>query len=154
MAENKWQKAYRLNNLEKLREAKRLWRAKNKEKANATQRAWRLKNKEKDAVYKAEYKTKYPHKAGEYRRQRRAREAHVVSEPYEWFEVLHKYGTMCHICGDKIDINAPRKTGEKGWEHGLHIDHIIPISKGGPDTIDNVRPAHGVCNLSKGARGE
>jgi len=32
---------------------------------------------------------------------------------------------------------------------GLQIDHVIPIVKGGPDTLNNVRPAHGLCNIKK-----
>ena len=46
-------------------------------------------------------------------------------------------------------MNAPRQTGLDGWENGLQIDHLIPISKGGPDTLINVRPTHGLCNLRK-----
>jgi len=34
---------------------------------------------------------------------------------------------------------------------GLHIDHVMPLSKGGPDTLENVRPAHGSCNVKKQA---
>jgi 5-methylcytosine-specific restriction endonuclease McrA len=29
---------------------------------------------------------------------------------------------------------------------------VIPLSKGGNDTIENVRPAHAICNLRKGSR--
>jgi len=51
-----------------------------------------------------------------------------------------------------IDLNAPRRVGIEGWELGLHLDHVIPLSKGGYDTIDNIRPTHGICNIRKGAR--
>jgi 5-methylcytosine-specific restriction endonuclease McrA len=37
---------------------------------------------------------------------------------------------------------------------GYTIDHVTPISLGGADTIDNVRSAHRVCNLRRGARVE
>jgi 5-methylcytosine-specific restriction endonuclease McrA len=63
--------------------------------------------------------------------------------------VLAKYGTTCHLCNKEIDITAPRKSGTPGWENGLHIDHVVPLSKGGQDTLKNVRPSHGWCNLSK-----
>jgi 5-methylcytosine-specific restriction endonuclease McrA len=63
--------------------------------------------------------------------------------------VLAKYGELCHLCNEKIDLDAPRKTGEAGWEKSLHIDHVIPLSKGGSDTLKNVRPSHGQCNLMK-----
>ena len=29
------------------------------------------------------------------------------------------------------------------------VDHILPLSAGGPDTIDNRQPAHRVCNRQK-----
>jgi 5-methylcytosine-specific restriction endonuclease McrA len=65
--------------------------------------------------------------------------------------VLETYGTTCHICKATIDLTAPRQVGVPGWESGLHLDHIIPISKGGKDTLENVRPAHAYCNQRKGA---
>jgi len=63
--------------------------------------------------------------------------------------VIKKYGNTCHLCGEAIDLDAPRQTGVEGWDKGLHIDHLVPLSKGGKDTLDNVRPSHGWCNLSK-----
>jgi 5-methylcytosine-specific restriction endonuclease McrA len=33
----------------------------------------------------------------------------------------------------------------------LHIDHVYPLSKGGLDTLENVRPSHGKCNIVKWA---
>jgi 5-methylcytosine-specific restriction endonuclease McrA len=43
----------------------------------------------------------------------------------------------------------PRQTGLKGWENGLQLNHFIPISKGGPDILENIRTIHGLCNLCK-----
>ena len=78
-------------------------------------------------------------------RRRRANQ----SIPYNELQVIATYGGNCNICGLAIDFMAPRKCGIPGWENGLHIDHLIPVSKGGPDTLENVRPTHGVCNLNK-----
>lgn len=78
-------------------------------------------------------------------RRRRAKESKLYNE----LQVIATYGPNCHICGLVIDFMAPRKCGVEGWENGLHIDHLIPISKGGPDNLENVRPTHGVCNLNK-----
>lgn len=66
--------------------------------------------------------------------------------------VLAKYGENCHICNGPIDLEASRKSGVDGWELSLHIDHVMPLSKGGDDTLENVRPAHGQCNLFKSAK--
>ena len=63
--------------------------------------------------------------------------------------VIETYGTDCHLCGGAIDLDAPRTPGKPGWEKSLHIDHVIPLSKGGDDTLENVRPSHGKCNIKK-----
>lgn len=73
------------------------------------------------------------------------------TEPYQEADILHIYGIACHICEETIDLKAPRKVGEEGWERSLHMDHVIPLSKGGTDTIDNVLPSHASCNLRKSA---
>jgi len=70
---------------------------------------------------------------------------------YSDADVLSTYGLDCHICQIPIDLNAPRRVGRDGWEKGLHIDHVYPLSKGGLDILENVRPAHGKCNIIKWA---
>lgn len=89
-----------------------------------------------------------------YTYQSRRTKARKIGVEYGYYtdqDVLDLYGTMCHICNEDIDLNAPRKCGDNGWERGLHIDHVYPISKGGPDTLENVRPSHGRCNVIKWA---
>lgn len=66
-------------------------------------------------------------------------------------DVIDTYGTDCHICGEPIDFTAPRQCGKLGWERSFHVDHVIPLSKGGSDTLDNVKPSHGQCNIIKWA---
>ncbi len=66
-------------------------------------------------------------------------------------EILDTYGSDCHICKKPIDLNAPRQVGKQGWENGLHLDHVIPLSKGGDNTIENIKPSHGYCNVVKNA---
>jgi 5-methylcytosine-specific restriction endonuclease McrA len=33
-----------------------------------------------------------------------------------------------------------------------HLDHVVPIAKGGADVEHNIVPACAACNLSKGAK--
>ena len=60
---------------------------------------------------------------------------------------LAAYGNTCHICGSEIDLT-------RRWPDPLSAtrDHIIPRSRGGSDSLDNVRPAHLRCNSSRQAR--
>lgn len=93
-----------------------------------------------------------PHyKAAKERRARRtrARKAGVEHDGYNTQDVIDNFGTNCHICGGEIDLSASRRVGFGSWEYSLHIDHVIPIAKGGTDTLDNVRPAHAKCNIIK-----
>jgi 5-methylcytosine-specific restriction endonuclease McrA len=34
-------------------------------------------------------------------------------------------------------------------EEDLHIDHVVPIAKGGSDTAENVAVTHRLCNLTR-----
>ena len=68
-------------------------------------------------------------------------------------ELLALYGTDCHICDEPIDLTVPnRRAGSPGWERALHRDHLIALTNGGEDTIENCRPSHALCNLRKGAK--
>ena len=50
---------------------------------------------------------------------------------------LFALGNVCAYCGA---------------QGVLHWEHIIPVSRGGPDNIDNMVRACAPCNLTKGAR--
>jgi len=34
----------------------------------------------------------------------------------------------------------------------FHIDHLVPLSKGGSDNVENLVPSCATCNLKKGTR--
>ena len=53
----------------------------------------------------------------------------------------------CHICGESIDYTLPHLDPK-----AFVIDHVVPLAKGGADTIDNVKAAHRDCNSAKRAR--
>jgi len=59
-------------------------------------------------------------------------------------QVLREYGSTCHICKEPIDLDLPRTS-----RMGLTVDHVFPLSKGGSDELDNLRPAHWICNNRK-----
>lgn len=69
---------------------------------------------------------------------------------YSRISILERDDYTCHICKEKTDPTATHVMGQPGWERYPHLDHVIPISKGGPDIPDNVKVAHAECNLIKG----
>ena len=56
------------------------------------------------------------------------------------YAVLERAGFRCQCCGSK-----PLKNNDVV----LHIDHIIPHSLGGSDSIDNLQVLCNKCNISK-----
>ena len=137
---------------EKIKARKKQYYLANKEHIRRQQQEYQRVNRDKNAALQKGFRKRHPDKAASYQRKRRAYLKNCISKPYTVVQILNTYGTNCHICHSPIDLNAPRKIGILGWRHGLHIDHLTPISKGGSDTLDNVRPAHGACNLSKAAK--
>lgn len=128
------------------------YREKNREKFIKSNIKYREKNKEKISIYRKKYYLKNPEIDRNNNRRRRARERDNGYSIYKESEVLEKYGIDCYLCNKPIDLSATRKCGSPGWEFGLHIEHVIDIALGGPDTLENVRPSHGICNLKKKPR--
>ena len=111
-----------------------------------------LKNSDKEKSYSKFIRKNKPEKKRESERRRRTLKKNGNVQKYKESEVLDLYGWVCHICNGFINPAASRSAGIGDWELGLHIDHLIPISKGGEDSLSNVRPSHAVCNLKKHAK--
>ena len=56
---------------------------------------------------------------------------------------------LCQLCGGAVDRQLSGLDPQ-----GPTVDHILPISKGGPDSWQNVQLAHRQCNNLKGNRHE
>lgn len=52
----------------------------------------------------------------------------------EWEDLKNEYGGLCAICGERKKLTK---------------DHIIPLSKGGSDYIENIQPLCKNCNSKK-----
>jgi 5-methylcytosine-specific restriction endonuclease McrA len=81
----------------------------------------------------------------------RAAHPEVKRAKFTMEEITGLYGTDCYHCNEPIDFEAPRATGAPGWEKSYHPDHLVPLSKGGLDILDNIRPSHAQCNVRKWA---
>ncbi|QPB09571.1 hypothetical protein CPT_Sycamore_031 [Streptomyces phage Sycamore] len=67
---------------------------------------------------------------------RRAEEYGTEHEEYSRTKILARWLWKCAYC------NAPAE----------HLDHVVPLSRGGADKESNMVPACAPCNLSKGAK--
>jgi 5-methylcytosine-specific restriction endonuclease McrA len=152
---------YRKSNPEIMKEFyKRRWARVDKELERQKKYEYYQKNRVHLAEKQRELRKDNPRFLELHNATSRRRRARIRNQGFEFFtetDILNKYGTSCHLCNGEIDLNAPRQAKKRGplsegWEKGLHIDHVIPIALGGSDTLDNVRPAHAFCNLSKGAK--
>jgi len=67
-------------------------------------------------------------------------------------QIFDRDGYDCYLCNIPVDLTAPHVQGQPGWELYPHVEHVIPLSKGGDDTLENVKIAHAKCNIDKGAK--
>ncbi|AHH22093.1 HNH endonuclease family protein [Nocardia nova SH22a] len=58
--------------------------------------------------------------------------------------VIRRTRPPCALCGNEIDYSLPHLDP---WS--FVIDHVIPLAKGGTDTLDNIQAAHRYCNRLK-----
>ncbi len=139
---------------EAIRAYSRAYRARHPEKARAKKPSKQdpVKHRAAEARWRAENPERYRAIKRRAADRRRARVAGAEYENYSEATVLELFGTDCHICSEPIDLMAARKCGSPGWRRSLWLDHVVPIARGGSDTLANVRPSHGECNLRKNAR--
>lgn len=133
----------------------RTWYRANQERRAEWHRCWYLANQEHLIEYQRRYRKEYPNKVIAYKRRwyaanpdkvyamtqrRRAREheAEGTHTAVEWRELCEAYDNRCAHCG-----NA---------EASLTRDHVIPLSRGGSDYIENIQPLCRSCNSRKGTK--
>lgn len=71
---------------------------------------------------------------------RRADKYGNLSESIDKMKVWERDSGICWICGGPAELEA--------W----HLEHKIPLSKGGSHTYDNVAVSHPKCNIAKGSK--
>lgn len=133
----KWSKAHP----EKRREYARKWRkahyvAKEKPIRHVDPEKIKERSRERNRKWLAEHRDLDHQK----RRNRRARikEADGKFTTQEWNDLRNDYGHRCAYCNRPMDR--------------LTADHIIPLTRGGTNGIENIVPACHSCNSSKNAK--
>ena len=133
-------KKWVLANPDYVKAMKRRWRVANAEKVKAGKRASYARHREKVLKQQREYNKANPQKRLEHEMRRRARMRNTTVEPVDYAQILKDSKGVCGICRKPLDL------------FGMHFDHIIPLSKGGTHTKDNIQVAHAHCNIVKGVK--
>lgn len=109
----------------------------------AQQRVYNQRHQDKVKARNAKWRAAHPEKVKEIHRlnenRRRARIAGALSTltKLQWEAILAFYDNRCAYCG---------RDGK------LEQEHVIPVSRGGGTTAENIVPACGSCNRSKHAK--
>ncbi len=124
---------------EKRNARSRAWYAANKEQHRAICRAWHARNRERVAAYFQQHYA--DNKAAYFERSRRCRALKLgrTVVPFSQADLdarMSVFGHRCAYC------NGPFE----------HIDHVIPLARGGLHCLANLRPACRACNLRKSAK--
>lgn len=126
--------------------ASRLWASQNPERRREIGRSYYHRNPNKYRVNQQQWKKDNPEHAkflsrvGSHVRRARIRGSSGTYTKTEWDALLMQYDYKCLCCGHEHK--------ETRWER-LTADHVIPISKGGSNTIDNIQPLCYHCNYVK-----
>jgi len=138
---------------ERTREVARKWHWANRERKREDKRRWDAANREhikeygrhrrgEESTYQRRWEESTPERVREqaYKHGTRRR-AHKLGaatvEDVDRRLVLESHGAICGICGEAVDpLN-------------FHVDHIVPLSRGGDHSYVNTQPAHPFCNNSK-----
>ena len=146
-----YDKEYYMKNKKRKKIVQKSWNEKNKERIKEYLKTYNIENKDRLRILKREYAKIRPDINRAKNRRKRAKIRKNGFEKYTESQVIELYGTKCYLCLGEIDFMASRQAGVGSWEKALHIDHIVALSRGGSDTLDNVRPSHAQCNLKKHA---
>ena len=79
-------------------------------------------------------------KNGQIRGLLRARRRHARIEQVSRLRVMKRDTSTCYMCGRKLGYSE------------MVLDHVIPLSRGGSHSEDNLKVACVTCNLRKGPK--
>lgn len=122
-------------NAQKAREAMRRWRESHRDADRAAKRAYYAANDEAVRAANAAYARSHPEVGRiKFHRRRTRLRGGAGFTAIEWRSLLEAFGNRCAYC-----LTAGP----------LQVEHKIPVSRGGSNTIDNIVPACARCNARK-----
>ena len=117
------------------------WRRRNPERYRDLQRHYYQRHREviraKGAIYEPRWRLANPERRRANEAKRRAAKQATAIGPVDYLEIVKRNGLWCYLCDQAIATSE------------LEFDHVVPLSKGGAHTQDNIRPTHGRCNRRK-----
>ena len=135
---------YRLDNAERASASQAAWAIENSEWVRARAAEYYINNKEQEDARHSQWKKDNPEKVRGHAQKRRALLASAIIEDFLDLEIFERDNWICQLCWEPID---PELRVPNIWSKSL--DHIIPISKNGNHTRDNVQASHLSCNAKK-----
>lgn len=131
---------YAKANKEKDRKWKREWKLRNREQARAIDAKYRAGHREERRLYNISYFAAHPGLRSSILNNYKARKLDAFIEAVSSEVVYERDMGLCGICGLSVEI------GE------FHLDHRIPLSRGGQHSYENCQTAHSHCNVRKSSK--
>jgi len=110
------------------------------EKYKKAQREKYYADRQKVIDRNREWRRKNPEKVLAKNQRRRAAKSNVIVEPVQPSFIYERDRGICWLCRLPVEKKA------------MTLDHVVPLSKGGPHTEANLALAHRSCNSSKGSK--
>jgi len=137
----KHDKQYNKDNKQTINEKKRASYHNNIEKEHERAKMFYKDNPDYFKEWRKNYYQEHKEETQAQRMKRRALEkevtiGYVPSKPKS--ELYKRDKGICGICNNYVEYD------------NVHIDHIVPLSKGGEHSMSNLQLSHSWCNLKKG----
>lgn len=117
---------YRDRDREKINQRAALYRAANREAINARVREWGVLNIERKLAH------------NQARRARKIGNGSFLVTSKDLARMKNRFSNVCGYCSGNFTKSNP-----------MHIEHVLPIVRGGSHSVGNIIPACAACNLSK-----
>lgn len=114
---------------DKVAKQQRVWR-----RLSPAYASWKNSNRDKIRVYARERYRKQVVFNREYQNSRKYARRVAVCKKWE------ACGRVCYICGKRLALRS------------ISVDHVVAVTRGGSNEIDNLMPSHKACNVRKGNR--